>query len=274
VKRMKRRQRQQLALLTLVVLIASVVAILLLTPGFNIKKIEVRGNMVLKEEEIIRASGLVTGENIFGVNLGAASEGIESLGYIESVKVKRDLPSTIVITVVEEIGVAYLVSEEGYVVITADGRCVEVTDGVTSSDEGKKVSAAPSLPKIVGMKGVKYKEGNIIASKEERQLEALLTCLHEFTKYEYIFDMVEIDVTEVSDIKFYYKSKNLCVSLGNYNKEKIGYRMECFGPIFNYAAENTKEGAMPSGYVNLERLTYRKNQPATADNDKNAGKTQ
>ena len=249
-KKMKRRQKKELALLTVIVLVASIAAIMLLTPGFDIKEIEVRGNSVLKNEEIIRSSGAVTGVNIFGVSLGEIKDNIKSMGYIESVKVKRNLPSTIEITVVEEVGVGYIKAEEGYVIITADGRCVDITDGLEGSKKGKKTATSPDLPKIKGMKDVKYKIGNIITSENESQLTALLTCLHEFSKYGYIFDMREIDVADTMDIKFYYKNKDLCVTVGS--ADRVGYKMECFGPILSELGEN------PTGYINLERLTYRK----------------
>lgn len=247
-RKMKRRQRKQLAFLIALVLVASVISIVLLTPAFNIKKIEVHGNSVLKDEQIIRSSGITKGVNIFGVSLSEAKDNLKSMGYIESVKIKRSLPSTIRISIVEEVGVAYLNAEEGFVIITADGRCIDITDG---TDEKKNVKT-PDFPLVKGMKEVKYKEGSIITSENETQLEALFTCLHEFSKYGYIFDIREIDMSDISDIRFYYRTKDLCVTIGT--PEKVGYKMECFGPILSELGEN------PTGYINLERLTYRKAQ--------------
>lgn len=249
-RKMKRRQKRQLAFLTIVVLVASVAAIMLLTPAFDIKEIEVHGNSVLKDEEIIRSSGVVKGVNIFGISLGEAKDNIKSMGYVESVKVKRSLPSTVEITVVEEVGVGYIKAEEGFVIITADGRCVDITDGMSGGKGDKKTADLPELPKIKGMKNVRYKVGSIITSEDELQLKALLTCLHEFAKYGYIFDIREIDMSDTADIKFYYRNKDLCVIVGS--PDKVGYKMECFGPILAEIGEN------PTGYINLERLTYRK----------------
>lgn len=249
-RKLRRRQKKQLAFLTFIVLIASVIAIILLTPIFEIQKIEVRGNSVLKDEEIVRASGIVEGINIFGVNLGEAKDNLKSLGYIESVKVKRSLPSTVEITVVEEVGVGYIKAKDGYVIITADGRCIDISDGLSGEKRKKKTASLPKLPLIKGLKNVKYKVGNILKAEDENQLTALITCLHEFSKYGYIFDMREIDVSDLSDIKFYYRTKELCVTVGS--PEKIGYKMECFGPILRELDEN------PKGLINLERLTYRK----------------
>lgn len=248
-RKMKKRQRKQLAFLVGIVLAMSVMAIILLTPAFDIKKIEIHGNSVLKDEQIIKASGIVEGVNIFGISFKETKENIKSLGYVESVKIKRVLPSTIKITVVEEVGVAYLKAEDGFVIIAADGRCVDITDG---SDENNAVKT-PDLPIVKGMKNVKYKVGKTITAENEVQLEALTACLHEFSKQDYIFDMREIDVTDITDIKFYYHSKDLCVTVGT--TELLDYKMECFGRYL----EEVK--TLPAGYINLnyvkdKRLIY------------------
>ena len=238
-RKMKKRQRKQLSLLIGVVLFLSVAAIIMLTPAFDINKIEVHGNSVLKDEQIIRASGIVEGVNIFGVSIKETKENIKSLGYVESVKIKRSLPSTIKITVVEEVGVAYLKADDGFVIIAADGRCVEITDG---ADENNSVKT-PDLPLVKGMKNVKYKVGQTIKTENELQLEALTACLHEFSRQDYIFDIREIDVTDITDIKFYYHNKDLCVTLGT--TDLIDYKMECFGAYLK------KVGTLPTGYVDL-----------------------
>lgn len=238
-RKMKKRQRKQLAFLVGVVLTISVVSIILLTPAFDINKIEVHGNSVLKDEQIIKASGIVEGVNIFGISVKETKENIKSLGYVENVKIKRVLPSTVKITVVEEAGVAYLKAEDGFVIIAADGRCIDITDG---SDENNSVKT-PDLPLIKGMKNVKYKVGQTIKTENEVQLEALTACLHEFSKQDYIFDIREIDVTDITDIKFFYHSKDLCVTLGT--TDLLDYKMECFGAYLK------KVGTLPTGYVDL-----------------------
>ncbi len=239
-RKMKKRQRKQLAFLIGLVLAASILAIILLTPAFNINKIEIHGNSVLKDEQIIKASGIVKGINIFGISVKETRENIKSLGYVESVKVKRSLPSTIKITLVEEVGVAYLKAEEGFVIIAADGRCIDINDGT----DGESAVKTPDLPLVKGMKNVKYKVGKTITTENEVQLETLTTCLHEFSKHNYVFDIREIDITDITDIKFYYLSKDLCATIGT--TEKLGYKLECFGSILE------KIESPPKGYINLK----------------------
>ena len=256
-KKFKRKQKKQMAALTFIILVSALISIMLLTPMFDIKEISVHGNSVVKDEEIVKSSKITTGINIFGVSLSAAKDNIKSMGYIESVKIKRRLPSTIDITVVEEVGVAYIKAQEGYAIITADGRCVDITDGMLDEDKEKQTASTPNLPLIKGLKGIKYKVGNVLKSEDEEQLNALLTCLHEFSKQGYVFDMREIDMSDLKNISFYYKGKDLRVSIGT--TAKIGYKMECFGPILEQIGEN------PKGYIDLERLTYRKNQEVKSE---------
>ena len=258
-KKFKRKQKKQIAALTFIILISALVSIMLLTPMFDIKEISVHGNSVVKDEQIVKNSKITTGINIFGVSLNQAKDNIKSMGYIESVKIKRRLPSTIDITVVEEVGVAYIKAQEGYAIITADGRCVDITDGMSGGDKdkGEQMASTPNLPLIKGLKGVKYKVGNVLKSEDEEQLKALFTCLHEFSKQGYVFDMREIDMSDLKNISFYYKGRDLRVSIGT--TAKIGYKMECFGPILEQIGEN------PKGYIDLERLTYRKNQEVKSE---------
>ncbi len=238
-KKMKKRHRKQLAFLVALVLVASVMAIVLLTPAFNISKIEVYGNSVLKDEQIIQASGIVKGINIFEMSVKESKNNIKSLGYVESVKIKRSLPSTVKITIVEEVGVAYLKAEDGFVIIAADGRCIDINDGT----DGKNAAKTPDLPLVKGMKNVKYKVGKTITTENKVQFEALTACLHEFSKNDYVFNMREIDMTDITDIKFYYYSKDLCVTVGT--TDMIDYKMECFG---RYLEE---VDARPTGHINL-----------------------
>ena len=258
-RKFKRKQKKQLALLTFIILVASIAALLLLTPGFNVKEIKVTGNSVIKEADIIRASGITTGVNIFDVSMKKTEKNIETISYVESVNVKRRLPSTIEISIVEEVGVAYITAKEGYVIITADGRCVEITDGVQKDDSGNKSVRLPGLPVVTGLDKVKYKAGKIITSENTQQLEVLFKCLHEFSKYNHIFNIKEIDVKDINNIRFYYMSRDLRVIVGD--SEKLSFKMEAFGTAIEEIM--TEKNQNPKGTVDLsrvgtlEQVTYR-----------------
>ncbi len=266
-KNIKKKQKKQLAVITLVILIASVIAILLMTPAFNVKKITVKGNHVIETSDIIAAANIEENVNIFDINLDSAEANIKNaIGQIKEVEIKRRLlSSTIEINVVEEVGVAYIKAEEGYVIITANGRCIDITDGIENKTEDNKNSVAlPKLPLITGLDKVKYKVGETITSENKNQLEVLFDCLHEFSKQGHIFDMVEIDMSDMKKIEFYYLSRKLRVSVGD--GSNVEFNMNCFGPILDEVEK--AYGPSPEGFIDLPRQTYRQPEETTETEQK------
>ncbi len=243
---LKRKQRKQVAALSVIILAAAIAAIIMLTPAFNIQKITVMGNSVLDKKDIIQSSGIVTGVNIFGISTREAEKNIEEMGYVDGAKVKRRLPGTVEITVEEAVGVAKISAKDGFLIITADGRAVEL---ITDT---KKQKDKQNVPVIKGLKNVKYKIGKKITSDDTEKLDTLFTCLREFSKNSVIFNMTQIDISQSSAVKFLYNGGKLTVNCGS--AEKLDYKMECFAPILEQIGDN------PEGYVDLERLIYRSKQ--------------
>ncbi len=256
--KLKRRQKKQLAFLTMITLIAALIAVILLTPAFNVNNIEITGNNMVSDEEIILAGGLSKNVNILNVDTDAAEENIKSLPYIKKAEIKRSFPDTIKIKVLEEVGVAYFTTKDGYVIITSDGKCIDVSSGLSEDKNSSgQVAQLPKLPVIKGIKNVKYSKGEIVKSEDSHRLKSLFVCLHEFARQGYIFDMKEIDMSDPEDIRFYYKGKELCVSVGD--TQRIGYKMECFRPIYDEVVNMTKKGQLPKGFIDLEHNSYREN---------------
>lgn len=243
---LKRKQKKQVAALSVIILAAAIAAIIMLTPAFNIQKITVMGNSVLDKKDIIQSSGIVTGVNIFGISTREAEKNIEEMGYVDGAKVKRRLPGTVEITIEEAVGVAKLSAKDGFLIITADGRAVEL---ITDT---KKQKDKQNVPVIKGLKNVKYKIGKKITSDDTEKLDTLFTCLREFSKNSVIFNMTQIDISQSSAVKFLYNGGKLTVNCGS--AEKLDYKMECFSPILEQIGDN------PEGYVDLERLIYRSKQ--------------
>lgn len=256
--KLKRRQKKQLAFLTMITLVAALVAVILLTPAFNVNNIEISGNNMVSDEEIIMAGGLSKNVNILNVDTDGAEKNIKSLPYIKKAEIKRSFPDTIKIKVTEEVGVAYFTTKDGYVIIASDGKCIDVSSGLSEDKNSSgQVAQLPKLPVVKGIKNVKYSKGEIVKSEDSQRLKSLFVCLHEFARQGYIFDMKEIDMSDPEDIRFYYKGKELCVSVGN--TQRIGYKMECFRPIYDEVVNMTKKGQLPKGFIDLEHNSYREN---------------
>ncbi len=71
------------------------------SPRFSVRTVEVQGAAHRAPEDIARAGSIVRGQNIFTTDLEAAKVGILSDPWIEQATVRRKLPSTIAVDVVE-----------------------------------------------------------------------------------------------------------------------------------------------------------------------------
>ncbi len=119
--------------------------VLSLTVLFKTEQIVVSGNEMYSSEEIIEASGLNIGENIFTANKAAAAERIEkTYPYVEEANVYFTIPDSINIEIkmaspsymVESSSGFYIVSEKGKVLevsATDDEAAVPVIEGVAVS---------------------------------------------------------------------------------------------------------------------------------------------
>lgn len=96
---------------------------------FKVNKLEVYGNSRYSTEEVIKASGVNMGDNLCLVKkTDVASKVLSNLSYVSSVNVRRKLPDTVVITVVETKAVAAIQSEKKWWLINAEGKLLEEKD--------------------------------------------------------------------------------------------------------------------------------------------------
>lgn len=268
VKKFNRRRKKQLATLMMIIIISGISAILLMTPVFNIREITVNGNSVLHTDEIVKSSGIVKNVNIFSISLNRAKDNIEKMGYIDEAKLRRRLPGKVEISVVEAVGVAYLPVNGEYMIISADGRGLDREQSVPmkvfetqhnedGENENKEVTSGEKyfsgkLPVITGLKNVECKQGKQLSTGNKITDETVIALLKAFSASGYIFQMNEINVASNDKISFKYNNGKLNVSIGSI--EKLDYKLECFGPLLAEIGED------PDGFMDLERLTYRKNQ--------------
>ena len=88
---------------------------------FNIRQIEVNGVSRLTPEEVVKISGLITGEHIYEANLTKAKNMIAANLWVQGVEIKRRLPATVVINVEERVPAAVITTADGLFVVDASG---------------------------------------------------------------------------------------------------------------------------------------------------------
>src|SRR5699024_5068074 len=101
------------------VLIAIIVY--LQSPLSHIRHVDIQGNHLLTEDEVISESGLTKGDNIWMLIVTKAKENIEQHQLINSVSVKRKLPETVEVDVDEYKIVGYIEQDETYYPLLEDG---------------------------------------------------------------------------------------------------------------------------------------------------------
>lgn len=137
---------------------------------FRVDVITVEGNSRYSREEVIAASGVAPGDNLFALNGHTVAERIHAaLPYVRESTIERDLPSGLVLRVTESQPAASLRTSEGWCLIDARGKLVEL------GEDGLKGRAA----QVTGLSVLEPVVGLRIQVEEEQQtkLDALTQIL-------------------------------------------------------------------------------------------------
>lgn len=128
-KKKYKRRRKTAVYLVLLLLVCAVCLILSLTVFFNASQIKVSGNVRYTVSQVIKASGVETGDNLLRMSKSGIKEKIlKALPYVSEVQVIRELPSTVTIKVVEaEPSCRCLVGENRWALLSEDLRVMEIT---------------------------------------------------------------------------------------------------------------------------------------------------
>jgi cell division protein FtsQ len=182
-------------LLVLILLMGAIYAGLSL-PVFNIAKYEVEGNRYYSADEILIMGNCKTGGNIFWkAGISDIEERLSKDAYMQEVTVKRSLPDTIVIEIVERKQTAAIALGEKYVVIDSNGTVL------------RKTSVEPKIPVLRGLTITKMTVGEEIETEEKILLQQTLEMLASMEKGDMFFKKVEISKLQ---IKAYVYDSLLC----------------------------------------------------------------
>lgn len=111
------------------------VVILVMSLAFRVSKIEVINASEYTDEEIINASGVERGANLFFVDrFKAASMIFSDLPYMDTVSITRQLPNKIVIQAEGSAPAAYMVIDEEYWLLDRSGKMLGTTDSLTAGN--------------------------------------------------------------------------------------------------------------------------------------------
>lgn len=239
----RRRKRKNRKLPILILLFIAAVTVTLTTPTFNIKNIVVTGNEQIESETITVLSGINKGTNIFTFGKGKAREGIKSNPYIDTVKIKRIIPSKVILQVTETKLAAYIKTGDQLVGIDKKGKALELFPDDIKRDKP-----------IVAVKIKKPVLGETVESEQEKVIE-IMTDYFEKTEEYGLFDKIDkIDLSSPTNIQIITKW-GLKVKMGN--TDETDYKLNYFKNILPEIGE--KSGGVLD-ITNTERVPYRKSE--------------
>lgn len=136
-KKMSRKHKKFLRVLVYIVLVTFVLSLILLvgltvyklstSSEYILKKVEFKGNTVHVYDELLEASKLSVGDELYSISKSQIAGNIEELTYVEDVKIKRKLPDTLIITVneYESKYMAYNKDTDKYLRLNSQGVIIE-----------------------------------------------------------------------------------------------------------------------------------------------------
>ena len=206
-KRRKRNKKIKLILkivLSVGIIIGGII-FAMTSPIFNIKKIEVLNNEEVSSETIISISEIKTEENIFKFKKSDVIKNIKENPYIESVEIKRKLPSTVQIGVKERMPQYSVEFMEKYVYISSQGYLLEI------SEDSK------GLPIIQGIvtPEEEIEAGKRLCIEDLEKLEDVIKIMNIAKENELHSKISFINIKNKNEYVLYLKEENKKVHLGD-----------------------------------------------------------
>lgn len=192
-RRRYRRRGRFGFLYKMLAVIAFVVALVMgATVFFRVEEMVVAGNVRYAAQQVIDASGVMQGDNLFGMNKFETARQIRrQLPYVEGVNIRRGWPDTLIFTVTECQAAARITGEGGQWLISKSGKVLEF---VEQADE--------RIIRVAGINAVQPETGLPLVVREQQQArgDGLLELLQALDECGVAEKVTWIDMTSASRI--------------------------------------------------------------------------
>ncbi|MCI6666609.1 MAG: FtsQ-type POTRA domain-containing protein [Romboutsia timonensis] len=196
-KNKKRINTSKVVIIFSLILIVVIVLYTSLNSGiFNSDNIEIEGNKYVESEYIIKALEVNNNKNIFRYNIKDMEEILLNNKYIDKVEIKRLLPNTLKVSIIEKEIVANLYNEEVYCYIDKEGNFIDEID--ENNKDNEVITVHIDYNKT---------DSQEIKFKNEENKKRLLYLL-EYIKEEGIYKKIDnIDMTKPNSINMITKEE-------------------------------------------------------------------
>ena len=222
------------------------VVMLVMSFVYRVQKIEVVNASEYTDEQIIQASGISKGDNLFFVDrFKSASLIFSDLKYLDSVSIQRSLPGKIVIQAEGSAPAVYLNLDGTFWLMARNGN---VLDSVNQLE-------AETYPEVKGFRSVTASKGEMLlaADTDIQRLENLSALVYALQGEQILGDVQWMDFSAVENIAFRYQDRitvnmgspeNLPMKLGSFIKaigllspDDTGALSYAEGTVWNYAPD-------------------------------------
>ncbi len=214
-KRTHRRRRTH-AFFKLLALLAvlTVVLVVLQETVFRLQTVYVIGNRNKTPQQVVMASGLVKGRNIFSISEEDVRKAISKDHTIIFQGMQKEYPSTIYLYVEERQTVAVMMLRGMQYTLDAEGIVMS---------EKNTMSLPDGLPVVTGFRVIAANTGQPLAVHSEKQMQAYRAVISELALQLYIDQITEINLSNPDNI-YLVTAEGVTVRLGdgNYMQAKIG----------------------------------------------------
>ena len=205
-KELRKRKARKIAIKYSFVFVLFIFAVILflLSPVFYIKNIEVEGNSKISSEQIKALLQINSTTNIFEESNNKVNAKLKENKYIEKADVRRILPSTLKVNVVER-EVEYLLEyANSYAYTDKNGNILEVS---ANPVEGKV--------KIIGYSTKSLNEQEKLDESDIEKLNNVNSILQSAEQFEIRNKITSINIADQDDYQIYIESEKKIVHLGD-----------------------------------------------------------
>ena len=204
-KRKKVNFKRIIKIILLMAFIIGTTIFVMTTPIFNVTEINVEGNSRISNERIESLSKISLNVNTYQYSKKNIIENIKEEPYIESVQVKRKLPSTIIINV-EERNRDFFISNYGsYIYIDKQGYILEISNEVEKLPEIKGFST--NTENLV--------PGNRISDDDLEKINTAQKIIETIKNNEIESEITGVDVSNTNDFCVIMQGEEKKIHLGN-----------------------------------------------------------
>lgn len=158
---MHKKKRGLKLIISIMLLIAGMAAVMMFSPLFLLSEIRVSETVNYTEDDVIRVSGIIKGENaikylggsiqhLLFFRMGKAERQVENLPWIKTAEIRFVFPGTANISLIEREAIAWIKHMGNYLLIDEEGFVMKVS--TTLSDQYPEIRGVPLDRFTIGKK--------------------------------------------------------------------------------------------------------------------------